>query len=111
MIESPTAKNRLRTRLQAAAREECDAVFKVVKTQCQQLKDIELRFEDTPDSKMLAAGVPPEAVSTVRAGEIVLFLFNIYQAGKNAADFREGVRRALLTEIGDLIGEEVVEQG
>lgn len=110
MIESPSAKNRLRTRLQAAAREECDAVFKVVKKQYSQLKAVELRFEDIPACKMIAAGVPPEAVSTVRAGEIVLFLFNVYQAGKNAADFREGVRRALLTEIGDLIGEDVVEQ-
>jgi len=81
-----------------------------MKKQYPQLKSTGLRFEDKPDSKMIASGVLPEYKSACRDGDVILFLFNIYDTGKNATDYRENVRRILLRELGDLIGEDLAGQ-
>lgn len=106
-LDSPRFNNRLRSRLASAARQECDAILKSLKKQYPQLKQATYRFEDLPDAKMACGGLPAESMSTYIEPEIILFLFNIYQAHTEAADFRAKVQRVLLAEIGDLVGEDI----
>ena len=103
--------HRLRTRLQYAALQECDKILKPLKKKYPQLKDVYVRFEDLPNIEMMSAGLKLETESAYVPDEqaIILFVLNIYEAGKEAADYRARIRRVLLKEIGDLVGEEIWE--
>ena len=100
--------NRLRTRLQMVALQECDLILKPLKKKYPQLKDVSVRFEDLPDEKLIESGLPAESESHYVESEIILYLLTIYNAGKEAADYRARIRRLLLEEIGDLVGEDLV---
>jgi hypothetical protein len=100
-------RNRLRTRLTSAAHQECDTILMPMKKKYPQLKPVSVRFEDLPDKEMVKRGLPAESKSTYVEPEIVLFLFNIYEERIEAAEYRARVRRVLLAEIGDLIGEDI----
>ena len=108
--DSPRSNHRLRTRLQSAALQECDRILKPLKKKYPQLKPVRVRFEDVPYEKMTDSGLPAESESAYVEPEIILYLFNIYDAHKEAADYRARIRRVLLKEIGDLIGEDLVEE-
>lgn len=99
--------DRVRYRLQSKALQETEPILKGLKKQYPQLKHVRVRFDDQPDRKMIDSGLPVGAESTYVEPDIVLFLFNIYETNREAADYRSRIRRVLLREIGDLVGEDL----
>lgn len=105
-------------RLQAAAREEVDALLRSLPPALRRQADaIPVVFEPWPSKEIVQEGYDPDLLGLFVGHEhaddgadplppeILLFLWNIWDyAGRSAPDYREEVRRTLLHELGHYLG-------
>jgi len=110
-MESPGPRNRLRLRLVQAARAETQKVLSQLLRSYPQLKTVRFSYQDLVSDEQLQARVGKEAESCSWDNEIVLFVFTVYElAGKRPEDYRERIQRAVLHEIGKVVGEDLGEE-
>lgn len=104
-------RNHLRKRLALIAMEEVDELLRGIKENFPQLRDLTVALEDSPGTGLLKAGAREGQESRYDQDkqELVLFLFNIYKANKQAPDFRKRIRDLVLTIAGGLVGEYLCE--
>ena len=102
-----SSKSHLRDRLLKVALEECHSILKPLKARCPGLSKIQVAFEDAPSTALLQLGVMSDCDSHYDADkqELVIFLFNVYENGHEADEFRRRVREAVMEAVEDIGGE------